>query len=90
MTRILLATVVLSAALAGSALARDGAFYVPAHKTDDGTYVPPNVPPNSAAAKPVRGPAAGHRHGPKRHGHRHRRAPAFVAPMFIEAEPIRR
>lgn len=28
--------------------ASDGAGYVPAHRTKDGHYVPPNVPPSSA------------------------------------------
>ncbi len=63
--------------------AAPGDVFVPAHRTRDGHYVPPNVPPLSGgtylARRPSRGSAA----------HRHARAKRTV-PMFVEARAVRR
>ena len=63
--------------------AAPGDVFVPAHRTRDGHYVPPNVPPRSAgthlARRPSRGTAA----------HRQARAKRAV-PLFVEARAVRR
>ncbi|MDQ6640007.1 MAG: hypothetical protein M3Z15_10145, partial [Pseudomonadota bacterium] len=60
--RPLLAFCALLTALAPAANAAPGDFFVPAHRTRDGHYVPPNVPPLSGgthlARRPSRGGAA--------------------------------
>jgi len=50
--------------------ASPGEVYVPAHRTRDGHYVPPNVPPLSAGTRPVHQPSRGtsaHRHARVKH-----------------------
>ncbi len=66
--------------------ASDGAGYVPAHRTKDGHYVPPNVPPSSAGTGTARrGARAGSR------GHRAGHSSVQLAPpLLVEAKPILR
>jgi hypothetical protein len=85
MKRIIL-VVAAFIALGGFAHAKDRAFYVPAHRTKDGSYAPPNVPPNSAAAAPAREPAAAHLLRADRHRTKHR--PKYVPPLFVQAPPM--
>jgi hypothetical protein len=75
-------------ALGSIAHAKDQAFYVPAHRTKDGSYAPPNVPPNSAAATAARGPAAAHLSRADRHRTKHRHRPKYVPPLFVHAPPM--
>ncbi len=79
----LLAVCALAAALWPAANAAPGDVFVPAHKTRDGQYVPPNVPPLSGGThlsrRPSRGAAA----------HRHVRAKRAV-PILVDARPVGR
>lgn len=81
--RRLLALCALVLVFAPDLRAAPGDVFVPAHRTRDGHYVPPNVPPLSGgtrlARRPSRGAAA----------HRHVRAKHAV-PMFVEARAVRR
>jgi hypothetical protein len=60
-----------------------GDVYVPAHRTRDGHYVPPNVPPSSSgtrvARRPSRGTAA-QRHPDGK----------LSPPLLVEAREVRR
>ena len=81
--RQLLALCALAVAFWPVARAAPGDVFVPAHRTHDGHYVPPNVPPLSGgthlARRPSRATAA----------HRHARAKR-AAPLLVEARPVRR
>ena len=79
----LLALCTLALALVTDVRAAPGDVFVPAHRTRDGHYVPPNVPPNSAGAQPARRPG----HGKSAH----RQANAKLAPpLLVEAREVRR
>jgi hypothetical protein len=54
-----LVLVVLAALCWPEADASPGDVYVPAHRTRDGHYVPPNVPPLSAGTRLARQPSRG-------------------------------
>lgn len=74
-------------AIAGSAVAAPGDVFVPAHRTRDGSYVPPNVAPlsggNRMARRPVMGRAVVHRSAfTSRSG--------IASPLFVAARPLRR
>ena len=63
--RQLLALALVAVAFSPAAHAAPGDVFVPAHRTRDGHYVPPNVPPLSAGTHLSRRPgrrAAAHRH----------------------------
>ena len=78
----LLAVATLALALAPDVRAAPGDVYVPAHRTRDGHYVPPNVPPNSAGTHPARRPS----HGKSAQ----RQANAKLAPpLLVEAREVR-
>jgi hypothetical protein len=72
--------------LGGVAQAAPGEPYVPAHRTKDGHYVPPNVPPLSAgtypSSQPRRNPRAPHAaHAPRA---------ALAPPVLSDARPLPR
>ncbi len=75
------------AAIAGHAVAAPGDVFVPAHRTRDGSYVPPNVAPlsggNHIARRPSRGRAVPHRSvvAPRS---------GIASPLFVAARPLRR
>jgi hypothetical protein len=64
----------------GLAQASDGAGYVPAHRTKDGHYVPPNVPPSSAGTVSSR--------RLKRPGGHHVRSARMLPPILVEARGV--
>ena len=83
----LAASALAVAAIAGSAVAAPGDVFVPAHRTRDGSYVPPNVAPLSGgdhmARRPARGRAVVHRSTfTSRSG--------IASPLFVAARPLRR
>jgi hypothetical protein len=81
--RLLVALCSLVLTVAPDVRAAPGDIYVPAHRTRDGHYVPPNVPPSSsgtrAARRPGRGTAAP----------RHTNA-KLAPPLLVEAREVRR
>lgn len=81
--RPLLALCTLVLAFAADVRAAPGDFFVPAHRTRDGHYVPPNVPPLSGGTHLARRPGRG------AIAHRHARAKAPV-PLFVGARAVRR
>jgi|NGEPerStandDraft_6_1074524.scaffolds.fasta_scaffold26374_4 hypothetical protein len=87
MKKTMLAAALCAFALSGLAHAADGAFYVPAHRTKDGSYVPPNVPPSSGSARFAPKLAASRA---THHKRRHRHRAGIVVPLFVEAKPVRR
>ena len=81
--RSLLAVCSLIVAFAPDVRAAPGDVYVPAHRTRDGHYVPPNVPPSSAGTR------ASSR--PSRSTATHKHANAKLAPpLLVEARELRR
>jgi len=66
-----------------SAQAAPGDMFVPAHRTRDGHFVPPNVPPLSAGTHPARRPGKGSL------ALSHSRS-GLPAPIFVEARDLRR
>src|SRR6187399_874326 len=79
----LLAVCSLIVAFAPDVRAAPGDVYVPAHRTRDGHYVPPNVPPSSAGTR------ASSR--PSRSTATHKHANAKLAPpLLVEARELRR
>ena len=81
--RPLLALCSLVLAFAPDAGAAPGDVYVPAHKTRDGHYVPPNVPPASAGTRVARRPSRGTA------APRHTNA-KLAPPLLVEAREVRR
>jgi hypothetical protein len=82
----------LKGALAIAALLCGGAagaadVFVPAHRTRDGSYVPPNVAPNSAGSYLARRPGKG---AATRSVSSRQAPPALVPPLLANAQPIRR
>ncbi|HSC64455.1 MAG TPA: hypothetical protein VLD35_12520 [Caldimonas sp.] len=78
----LLALCTLALAVVADVGAAPGDVYVPAHRTRDGHYVPPNVRPSSAGTHQARRPASGQP--------AHRRAPARLAPpLLVDAREVR-
>jgi hypothetical protein len=78
----LLALCALVLAFAPDVRAAPGDVYVPAHRTRDGHYVPPNVPPSSSGTQPARRPS--------RSSAAHRPASAKLAPpLLVEAREVR-
>jgi len=75
-----------AALFACATLTAAGGVLVPAHRTRDGSHVPPNVAPLSAgsylARRPTRGRSASKGQAMSR--------PAAVTPLFARAAPIRR
>ena len=70
--------------LSVDAFAAPGDVFVPAHRTRDGHYVPPNVPPLSGGTHLARRPTR-HRVAAPRH------AKAKLAPpLLVEARPVLR
>ena len=68
------------------AQAAPGDIYVPAHRTRDGHYVPPNVPPHSGPTRLARRPAGATASGSAAKGH----AKAKLAPpLLVEAREVR-
>jgi hypothetical protein len=81
--RSLLALCSLVALFAPDARAAPGDAFVPAHRTRDGHYVPPNVPPLSGGTHAVRRPSRGTT--------AHRPAGAKLAPpLLVEARDVPR
>ncbi|MEO8310712.1 MAG: hypothetical protein ABI520_06030 [Caldimonas sp.] len=78
-----LALCALLVVFAPDARAAPGDVFVPAHRTRDGHYVPPNVPPISGGTR------LAHRPGRGSATHRHARAKRAV-PLFVEARSVRR
>jgi hypothetical protein len=81
--RPFLAICALVLAFAPDVRAAPGDVFVPAHRTRDGHYVPPNVPPLSAGTHPARRPSRGtgaHRHSGAR----------LAPPLLVEAREVRR
>jgi hypothetical protein len=66
-----------------TANAAPGDVFVPAHRTRDGHYVPPNVPPLSGGTHLARRPGKGG------HSIMHQRA-AVGSPLLAEARNLRR
>jgi hypothetical protein len=60
--------------------ASDGAGYVPAHRTKDGHYVPPNVPSSSVGTVSSR--------RLKRPGGHHARSARLLPPILVEARGV--
>ena len=82
----LLALCVLVLAVAPDVRAAPGDVYVPAHRTRDGHYVPPNVPPSSAGTRVAPRPSRG---ATTRH-HANSNANANLAPpLLVDAREIR-
>jgi hypothetical protein len=74
-------------ALAAPAQAAPGDVVVPAHRTNDGQWVPANVPPVSGGTHVARRPGRGkavHRETQAAH------TPQLLPPLLVEAQPIRR
>jgi hypothetical protein len=69
-----------------AAYASPGDPFVPAHRTRDGHYVPPNVPPLSAGTHLARHPGSGAT------VHKAPRQPpaAGTAPSYADARPVAR
>jgi len=80
-----LACALLAAVACVAARASPGDPFVPAHRTKDGQYVPPNVPPLSAGTHLARTPGSGAT------AHKASRQPraAATAPVSAEARPTR-
>jgi hypothetical protein len=79
----LFALCALALALTPDVWAAPGDVFVPAHRTRDGHYVPPNVPPLSAGTHPARRPGRGDAAA-------HRQARAKLAPpLLVEAREVR-
>jgi hypothetical protein len=81
--RQILALALVAVALSPAAQAAPGDVFVPAHRTRDGHYVPPNVPPVSAGTHLARRPgrrAAAHRHVRVKH----------AVPLPVSAQPTLR
>ena len=72
-----------AATVATAASAAPGDVFVPAHRTRDGHYVPPNVPPLSGGTHLARRP------GRAAAAHRQARAGRAI-PIFVEARAVRR
>ena len=75
----------LAGVLVVDAHASPGDVFVPAHRTRDGHYVPPNVPPISGGTYPARRPSrasAAHRSA-------HVKA-KLLPPILVEAQPVLR
>ena len=81
--RPLLALCSLLLAFAPDARAAPDDLYVPAHRTRDGHYVPPNVPPSSAGTRPASRPSRG-----TSTAHRHTNA-KLAPPLLVEAREVR-
>ena len=81
--RPLLALCALLLAFTPDAWAAPGDVYVPAHRTRDGHYVPPNVPPASAGTRVARRPSRGTA------AQRHPDA-KLAPPLLVEAREVRR
>jgi len=69
-----------------AAQASPGDPFVPAHRTKDGQYVPPNVPPLSAGTHLARHPGSGAK------AHKPARPPkaSSTAPASVEARAVTR
>ena len=72
--------------LASSAPAAAGDVFVPAHRTRDGSYVPPNVAPLSSGSHLARRPTQG-RYAKQSQAST---GPAAASPLFVQAASIRR
>ena len=81
--RPLLALCTLVLAIAPDVRAAPGDVYVPAHRTRDGHYVPPNVPPASAGTRVARRPSRGTA------APRHTNA-KLAPPLPVDAREVRR
>ena len=81
--RSLLALCSLVLAFAPDVRAAPGDVYVPAHRTRDGHYVPPNVPPSSAGTRVARRPSRGTA------AQRHPNA-KLAPPLLVEAREVQR
>jgi len=80
--RLLLALCALVLAFAPDARAAPGDVFVPAHRTRDGHYVPPNVPPSSGGTRQA--------HRPTGSKATHRQSQAKLAPpLLVEAREVR-
>ena len=80
--RPLLALCSLLLAFAPEVRAAPGDVYVPAHRTRDGHYVPPNVPPSSAGTRASKRPSRGtpaHKHANSK----------LAPPLLVEAREVR-
>ena len=80
--RLLLAFCALVLAFAPDARGAPGDVFVPAHRTRDGHYVPPNVPPSSGGTRPARRPSS------SKAGHRPAQA-KLAPPLLVEAREVR-
>jgi hypothetical protein len=74
-------------AVCGLARAADGEAVVPAHRTEDGSLVPANVPPASGGTHLARRPGKSGRAAPARASPAARAA--AMPPIFTEAPPMR-
>ena len=81
--RLLLALCSLVLAFAPDVRAAPGDVYVPAHRTRDGHYVPPNVPPSSSGTRVARRPS----HGTAAQRHPNTK---LAPPLLVEAREVRR
>jgi len=81
--RPLLALCSLVLAFETDVRAAPGDVYVPAHRTRDGHYVPPNVPPSSSGTRVA--------HRPSRGAAAQKHANAKLAPpLLVDAREVRR
>jgi hypothetical protein len=82
--RPLLALCATALVVSVDAFAAPGDVFVPAHRTRDGHYVPPNVPPLSGGTHLARRPTRHRAVAP-------RAAKAKLAPpLLVDAPPVRR
>ena len=82
------ALALLATSLAAPLSASAGEVFVPAHRTRDGQYVPPNVPPSSGGTHPVRRPGKGSSTRTVAAAERSRID--LLPPLFANARPIQR
>jgi len=80
--RLLLAFCALVLAFAPDAHGAPGDVFVPAHRTRDGHYVPPNVPPSSGGTRSARRPTG------SRSAHRQSQG-KLAPPLLVEAREVR-
>jgi hypothetical protein len=84
--RSVAASLVLSGLCGNAVHASPGEPFVPAHRTQDGHYVPPNVPPLSAGTHLSKQP----RRSTALHRASHRPRSDLVAPMLAQARALPR
>lgn len=76
----------LAFAAAGDVHAAPGDVYVPAHRTRDGHYVPPNVPPHSGPTRLARRPAGARPSSVASNG---KARTKLAPPLLVDAREVR-